>query len=102
MLAAKGSSVTQVGGQQSKHQYGMAVDVAPVRNGVLVISEKDAWAATAYALLGEEAERLGLTWGGAGHSAIMAISKSRAAFHRCSRCKKHVTTPLIESRFIRW
>ncbi|MBS1157436.1 MAG: peptidase [Proteobacteria bacterium] len=64
MLAAKGSAVTQVGGQQSKHQYGLAVDVAPVRNGVLVISEKDAWAATAYALLGEEAEHLGLTWGG--------------------------------------
>lgn len=63
-LAAKGSSVTQLAGQQSKHQYGLAVDVAPMRDGVLVISEKDPWAATAYALLGGEAEQLGLTWGG--------------------------------------
>lgn len=64
MLAAKGSNVTQVAGNQSKHQYGMAVDVAPLKNGELLINEKDPWAANGYALLGEEAERLGLTWGG--------------------------------------
>ncbi len=64
MLAAKGSNVTQVAGNRSKHQYGFAADIAPVRNGVLAISEKDAWAASAYAMLGEEAEQLGLTWGG--------------------------------------
>lgn len=64
MLAAKGSNVTQVSGLQSKHQYGMAVDVAPLKNGMLMISEKDPWCADAYALLGKEAVRMGLTWGG--------------------------------------
>ncbi len=64
MLADKGPSVTQARANQSKHQYGLAADIAPIRNGKLVISERDPWAATAYQVLGEEAEALGLTWGG--------------------------------------
>lgn len=64
MLADKGSSVTHARANQSKHQYGLAADIAPIRNGKLVISERDPWAATAYQVLGEEAEILGLTWGG--------------------------------------
>ncbi|MDR3409654.1 MAG: M15 family metallopeptidase [Formivibrio sp.] len=64
MLAAKGNNVTQAAGNQSKHQFGLAVDVAPIKNGELHIDEKDPWAASGYAVLGEEAERLGLTWGG--------------------------------------
>jgi peptidoglycan LD-endopeptidase CwlK len=63
-LASKGPSVTNARAFQSKHQYGMAADIAPVRDGKLVISERDPWAATAYKALGEEAEHLGLTWGG--------------------------------------
>lgn len=49
---------------QSRHQFGMAADVAPVRDGRLVISERDPWAWHAYQVLGEEAEALGLAWGG--------------------------------------
>jgi len=64
LLAAKGPTVTRARANQSKHQYGLAVDVAPMRNGRLVISERDPWAFAAYQALGEEAGKLGLTWGG--------------------------------------
>jgi peptidoglycan LD-endopeptidase CwlK len=64
MLAAKGPSVTQARGGQSKHQYGLAADIAPLHEDRLVISDRDPWAAAAYQVLGEEAEKLGLTWGG--------------------------------------
>ncbi len=64
MLANKGPSVTHARAGQSKHQYGLAVDLAPLRQGRLVISERDPWAASAYRTLGEEAGKLGLTWGG--------------------------------------
>ena len=64
MLADLGSHVTNARAFQSKHQYGVAVDLAPVRDGKLVISERDPWAMEAYVALGEEAEKEGLTWGG--------------------------------------
>jgi peptidoglycan L-alanyl-D-glutamate endopeptidase CwlK len=64
ILAEKGPSVTNARAFQSKHQYGMAADIAPMRNGKLVISERDPWAASAYQALGEEAQNLGLVWGG--------------------------------------
>ncbi|WP_084053582.1 M15 family metallopeptidase [Holophaga foetida] len=64
MLASKGLHVTHARAFQSKHQYGLAADVAPIRNGKLVISERDPWAAAAYKVLGEEAAALGLVWGG--------------------------------------
>lgn len=64
MLAGKGPSVTNARAFQSKHQYGLAADVAFMRDGKLVISERDPWAAAGYKALGEEAESLGLTWGG--------------------------------------
>jgi peptidoglycan L-alanyl-D-glutamate endopeptidase CwlK len=35
-----------------------------LRDGKLVISEKDPWAMRGYQLYGEVAESLGLTWGG--------------------------------------
>ncbi|WP_230370612.1 M15 family metallopeptidase [Paludibacterium denitrificans] len=63
-LAAQSNHVTQAKGGQSKHQYGLAVDLAPMRNGKVVISERDAWAMQAYQALGEEAQAVGLTWGG--------------------------------------
>ncbi|MDN0083409.1 M15 family metallopeptidase [Crenobacter sp. SG2305] len=63
-LAEQGSHVTRARGGQSKHQYGLAVDLAPIRNGRVVISERDPWAMQAYQVLGEEAEAAGLTWGG--------------------------------------
>ncbi|WP_234814757.1 M15 family metallopeptidase [Noviherbaspirillum denitrificans] len=63
-LADSGALVTNARAFQSKHQYGLAIDAAPLRNGRLVISEKEPWAMDAYLALGEEAERAGLTWGG--------------------------------------
>lgn len=63
-LADLGSHVTNARAFQSKHQFGMAVDLAPVRDGRLVISERDPWALQAYLMLGEEVEKAGLVWGG--------------------------------------
>jgi peptidoglycan L-alanyl-D-glutamate endopeptidase CwlK len=63
-LAGQSTLVTKAKGGQSKHQYGLAIDLAPVRNGKVVISERDPWAMSAYLALGEEATTAGLTWGG--------------------------------------
>jgi peptidoglycan L-alanyl-D-glutamate endopeptidase CwlK len=64
LLAGMGSSVTNARAFQSWHQYGLAADCAFLRDGKLVISEKDPWAMRGYQLYGEVAESLGLTWGG--------------------------------------
>lgn len=64
ILAARGANVTMAGAWQSYHQYGLAADCAFLRNGKLLITEKDPWAMRGYQLYGEVAERLGLTWGG--------------------------------------
>lgn len=63
-LADLSAHVTNARAFQSKHQYGLAIDVAPLRRGKLLISERDPWAMEAYRVLGEEAEKAGLTWGG--------------------------------------
>lgn len=63
-LADLGNHVTSARAFQSKHQYGAAADLAPLRDGRLVISERDPWAMEAYQALGEEAEKAGLVWGG--------------------------------------
>lgn len=62
--AALSSKVTGAGPGQSYHQYGLAADSAFMRDGKLVISEKDAWAMKGYELYGQVAEEVGLTWGG--------------------------------------
>ena len=64
MLAGMGTQVTNARAFQSKHQFGLAVDLAPMRDGKLVISERDPWAMEAYTALGEEADKAGLVWGG--------------------------------------
>lgn len=64
MLADMGGHVTNARAFQSKHQFGLAVDLAPVRDGRLVISEIDPWAMQAYVALGEEVEKAGFVWGG--------------------------------------
>ncbi|GLU30644.1 bacteriophage-related peptidase [Trinickia caryophylli] len=56
--------VTNAAAFQSYHQYGLAADNAFLRNGKLVISEKDPWAMRGYQLYGQTAEQVGLTWGG--------------------------------------
>lgn len=64
MLASMGSNVTNAAAFQSWHQYGLAADCAFLRDGKLVISEKDPWAMRGYQLYGEVAESVGMTWGG--------------------------------------
>lgn len=63
-LAALGPQVTNARAWQSWHQWGLAADCAFLREGKLVISERDPWAMRGYQLYGELAESLGLGWGG--------------------------------------
>lgn len=82
-LASLGPQVTNAGAFQSYHQFGLAADCAFVRNGKLVISEKDPWAMQAYRLYGELAESVGLVWGGRwrmmdfGHVELRKISLNK-------------------------
>jgi len=64
VLADGEQRVTQARGFQSRHQYGLAADLAPLRDGQIVLSERDPWAWQAYQALGEAAEAAGLVWGG--------------------------------------
>lgn len=63
-LADARPEVTQARAFQSRHQFGLAADLAPLRAGRIVLSEQDPWAWQAYQALGEEAEAQGLVWGG--------------------------------------
>jgi peptidoglycan L-alanyl-D-glutamate endopeptidase CwlK len=63
-LADAGGHVTNARAFQSYHQFGLAADCAFLRDGKLVISERDPWAMRGYQLYGEAAESLGLKWGG--------------------------------------
>ncbi len=63
-LAQIGTNVTNAAAYQSYHQFGLAADNAFLRDGKLVISEKDPWAMRGYQLYGQVAEQVGLTWGG--------------------------------------
>ncbi|RQH10135.1 M15 family metallopeptidase [Paraburkholderia dinghuensis] len=63
-LAQMGGNVTNAAAFQSYHQYGLAADNAFLRDGKLVISEKDSWAMRGYQIYGQVAEQVGLTWGG--------------------------------------
>ena len=63
-LAALGPQVTRAGAFESFHQFGLAADCAFMRDGRIVISEQDAWAAGGYAVYGDVARSVGLTWGG--------------------------------------
>lgn len=53
-----GKIITKAKGGQSYHNYGVAVDFARIVNG------KADWTPSAYKILGEEAKKLGLEWGG--------------------------------------
>lgn len=74
---------TKAGPWESLHQYGHAGDFAFRRGSSLASSEADPWVRDAYLALGEEAEALGLTWGG--------------RFSRPDPC--HVELPFAASRF---
>lgn len=64
-LASLGPQVTHAAAGQSYHQYGLAADSAFLRDGRIVISERDPWAAQGYQHFGAIAASVGLTWGGA-------------------------------------
>lgn len=64
LLAASGPHVSNARAFQSYHQYGLAADCAFLRQGNIIISEKDAWAMRGYRLYGVTAESVGLHWGG--------------------------------------
>jgi len=67
-LARKGSGTTRAGAGQSCHQYGMAVDSAPIRDGKLQWDMSDPWTRRGYFLYGQLAQQAGLEWGGAWRS----------------------------------
>jgi peptidoglycan LD-endopeptidase CwlK len=87
-LAALGPQVTRAGAFESWHQFGLAADCAFLRDGRIVVSERDPWAASGYALYGEVARSVGVTWGGSwrnladyGHVELRrtGVLKARAA-----------------------
>ena len=57
-LAQMGTNVTNAAAFQSYHQFGLAADNAFLRDGKLVISEKDPWAMRGYQLYGRSPNRL--------------------------------------------
>lgn len=63
-LARLGPAVTQAGPNMSYHQHGLAADIAFLKEGRLVLSERDPWVMRGYELYGELAEAAGLSWGG--------------------------------------
>lgn len=63
-LHQAGVIVTHAAANQSYHQFGLAADSAFIRDGRLIIDERDPWALRGYRLFGEVADELGLTWGG--------------------------------------
>jgi peptidoglycan LD-endopeptidase CwlK len=67
-LAQMGGAVTQARAYESYHQYGMAADVAFLRDRRIVISERDPWAMRGYEKFGAVAQQLNLTWGGSWRS----------------------------------
>ncbi|MFD0739562.1 M15 family metallopeptidase [Lysobacter koreensis] len=67
-LARKGRGTTRAGAGQSCHQYGLAVDSAPLRDGKLQWDMQDPWTRRGYFLYGELAQQAGLEWGGAWRS----------------------------------
>lgn len=61
---ARGGRATRAGAGMSCHQYGLAVDSAPLRNGKLQWDMADPWTRDAYFLYGRLAQEAGLEWGG--------------------------------------
>jgi len=97
-LADMGAQMTRAAAFESWHQYGLAADCAFIRDGRIVISERDAWAAKSYALYGEVARSVGLTWGGSwrsiqdyGHTELprAGVLKRRAASDEPAAAQVH-------------
>ena len=60
----RGGRATRAGAWQSCHQYGLALDSAPMRGGRLQWDMEDPWTRDAYFLYGQLAQEAGLAWGG--------------------------------------
>ena len=55
-----GPKVTNAKGGQSNHNFGLAVDIAPLKNGKIDWNVKN----PAWKIMGEEGQKIGLEWGG--------------------------------------
>lgn len=64
-LANAEQKLTNARAFHSLHQYGLAADVAPIRNRRLAFDLADEWTKAAYFALGEEVAANNLAWGGA-------------------------------------
>jgi peptidoglycan LD-endopeptidase CwlK len=82
LLSQQGPQVTLARAWQSYHQYGLAADSAFMRDGKLVISERDPWARKGYELYGQVAVELGLVWGGRWQNADLTHVELRTAQQR--------------------
>lgn len=86
-LMAAGKA-TRAGAWQSCHQYGLAIDAAPIRNGKLQWDMGDAWTRQGYMLYGELAAQAGLEWGGNWRSIKDYVHVELAAACRSARAAK--------------
>lgn len=72
LLSRQGPHVTLARAWESYHQYGLAADSAFLRDGKIVISERDPWARQGYEIYGQVAVQAGLVWGGRWQNADLA------------------------------
>ncbi|MFT4249227.1 MAG: M15 family metallopeptidase [Pseudomonas sp.] len=83
-----GGKATRAGAWQSCHQYGLAIDAAPIRDGRLQWDMEDAWTRRGYMLYGELAAQAGLEWGGSWRSIQDYVHVEMAAACRAARSAK--------------
>ncbi|PJJ96088.1 hypothetical protein CO611_09210 [Lysobacteraceae bacterium NML03-0222] len=83
---------TRAGAWQSCHQYGLAVDSAPLRNGKLQWDMNDEWTRRAYFLYGGLAKQAGLEWGGDWRSLKDYVHVELKAECRAARRQRQATT----------
>jgi peptidoglycan L-alanyl-D-glutamate endopeptidase CwlK len=83
-LMAQGQA-TRAGAWQSCHQYGLAIDAAPIRAGKLQWNMSEDWTRRAYFLYGGLARQAGLDWGGDWRSLKDYVHVERSAECRQAR-----------------
>lgn len=83
-----GGQATRAGAWQSCHQYGLAVDSAPLRDGKLQWDMADPWTRRAYFLYGELAQQAGLDWGGSWRSLKDYVHVEHAGRCRSARAAR--------------
>ncbi|MCG6630554.1 M15 family peptidase, partial [Acinetobacter baumannii] len=83
-----GDRATRAGSWQSCHQYGLAVDSAPLRDGKLQWDMGDPWTRRACSLYGELAQQAGLEWGGSWRSIKDYVHLEKLEACRSARAAK--------------